>query len=177
MAGMDGLCRALPQMDYFQILRLGAAASPEEIKNAFYKQSRTFHPDRFFHITDAVLRTRVNEIYKRITEAYYVLRDDLKRRKYVADISGPDRAQKLRFTEADEVQSRQAAKKEREEEVGLHPKGRQFFQTALRDVAAERWAVAERNLKTALTYEPSNTRYREKLNEVQQKLKSDFKIR
>lgn len=174
---MDGLCRALPQMDYFQILRLSAAATLEEVKSAFYKQSRSFHPDRFFHVNDALLRSRVNEIYKRITEAYYVLRDDGKRRKYISDISGPDRAQKLRFTEADEVETRQAAKKEREEEVGLHPKGRQFFQTALRDVAAERWAVAERNLKTALTYEPSNARYREKLTEVQQHLKGDFKIR
>ncbi len=174
---MEGLCRTLPQMDYFQILRLSATAAPEEIKTAFYKQSRGFHPDRFFHLNDPLLRTRVNEIYKRITEAYYVLRDETKRRKYVADIGGPDRAQKLRFTEADEVQNRQAVKKEREEEVGLHPKGRQFFQTALRDAAAERWTVAERNLKTALTYEPSNPRYREKLVEVQQHLKSDMKIR
>lgn len=174
---MEGLCRQLTQMDYFQILHVSVSATPNEIKNAFYKQSRTFHPDRFFQLTDPHLRTWVNEIYKRVTESYYVLRDEQKRRKYVADISGPERAQKLRFTEADEVQSRQAAKKEREEEVGLHPKGRQFFQTALRDVAAQRWAVAERNLKTALTYEPSNARYREKLGEVQQQLKGDVKIR
>ena len=102
----------------------------------------------------------------------------------MADISGPERDQKLRFTEASEAETRASAKKQEEEQIGMHPKGRQFYQTGAADVDAGRWASAERNLKMALTYEPSNARYKEKLAEVQKVLTEEarkqgdaFKIR
>ncbi|MFY0575050.1 hypothetical protein ACN28S_12365 [Cystobacter fuscus] len=57
-----------------------------------------------------------------------------------------------------------------EEQIGSNPKGRQFYQTGAADADAGRWASAERNLKMALTYEPANTRYKEKLAEVQKVL-------
>jgi hypothetical protein len=161
---------ALNELDYFEVLKLEKTALPAEIKKAFYRESRTYHPDRFFHLTDTELKEQVKELYKRVTEAYYMLRDDVKRKKYLADVTGPGRAQKLRFTEASEAETKQAAKKEQEEQIGLHPKGRQFYQTAMNEMAGERWAAAERNLKMALTYEPQNARYKEKLNEAQAQL-------
>ena len=78
-------------------------ATPAEIKKAFYKNSRCYHPDRFFQLPDDELKARVNAVYKRLTEAYAVLKEDAKRQKYLADITGPERAQKLRFTEASEA--------------------------------------------------------------------------
>jgi hypothetical protein len=163
----------LDELDYFELLRLPQSAAPTEIKRAFYQESRTYHPDRFFHVADVKLKERINELYKRVTEAYYVLRDDGKRRKYLADINGPERAQKLRFNEASEVETKVAAKKEQEEQIGSHPKGRQFYLVGVSDLEAGRLPAAERNLKMALTYEPSNPRYKEKLTEVQQKLKTE----
>lgn len=162
---------ALDNVDYFQLLKLERTATPADIKKAFHRDSRVYHPDRFYKLPDAQLKERITEVYKRITEAYYVLRDDAKRRVYVADISGPERAQKLRFTEASEAEKKQAVKREIEEQIGTHPKGRQFFQAGMVDFNAERWSAAERNFKMALTFEPSNARYKEKLGEVQQKLK------
>lgn len=164
------LSSTLDELDYFQILKLPKEAPPSEIKRAFYRESRTYHPDRFYHLRDEATKEKVHEIYKRITEAYSVLRDDLKRRKYVEDISGPDRKNRLRFTELSEAEAKQLLKKEQEEQIGTHPKGRQFYQTAMNDIAAENWNAAERNLKMALTFEPSNARYKEKLTEVQNKL-------
>jgi Tfp pilus assembly protein PilF len=110
-----------------------------------------------------------------MTEAYYVLRDDAKRRGYLADVLGPDRQQKLRFTETSEVETKAAARKEQVEQIGKHPKGRQFYQTGMNDFEAQRWAGAERNFKMALTFEPSNQRYKDKLAEVQQKLHQEAK--
>jgi DnaJ-class molecular chaperone len=154
------LCARLDQMDYFEILQVERTAAPPEIKKAFYGVSRTYHPDRYFQLTDKEIKERVNELYKRATEAYYVLRDDAKRRQYTADIAGPERAQKLRFTESSETETRAATKRQVEEQIGSNPKGRQFYQTAAADADAGRWASAERNLKMALTYEPANARYR-----------------
>lgn len=160
----------LDELDYFQVLMLPTTTSPAEIKKAFYRESRAFHPDRFFHLADLALKEQTGELYKRITEAYYVLRDDQKRRQYLADVSGPDRAKKLRFTEASESEAKQAVKREQEEQIGIHPKGRQFYQTAMKEYDAQHWSTAERALKTALTYEPQNARYKERLAEVQKKI-------
>ncbi|WNG38426.1 DnaJ domain-containing protein [Archangium violaceum] len=177
-------CSKLDQQDYFEVLMVERTASPADIKKAFYRESRTYHPDRFFHLSNKELKDRVNELYKRVTEAYYVLRDDAKRRQYTANISGPERAQKLRFTESSEAETRAASKRQVEEQIGTHPKGRQFYQTGAADADAGRWSSAERNLKMALTYEPANTRYKEKLAEVQKVLLEEarkqgdaFKIR
>jgi DnaJ-class molecular chaperone len=170
---LEARCARLDQMDYFEILMVERTTAPADIKRAFYRESRTYHPDRFFHLRNKELQERVNELYKRVTEAYYVLRDDAKRRQYVADISGPERAQKLRFTESSEAETRAASKRQVEERIGTHPKGRQFYQTGAADADAGRWASAERNLKMALTYEPANTRYKEKLAEVQKVLQDE----
>jgi hypothetical protein len=161
---------AMESQDYFQLLGLPYTATKGDIKKAFYRDSRTYHPDRVFHLTDEVSKQHIHSIYKRITEAYYVLRDDAKRAKYLVDIQGRDRAAKLRFTEASEAEQKAEAKKVVEEEFGTVPKARPFFRSALQDIERQNWASAERNLKMGLTYEPGATRFKEKLAEVQKKL-------
>src|SRR5207244_1685748 len=110
-----------------------------------------------------------------ITEAYYFLRDDTKRKKYLADVNSPERKAKLRFTETSEVETKQQQKKEAEEQIGTHPKGRALYATAMKDLDAKRYGDAQRNLKSALMYERDNARYKEKLAEVEQKLHDEFK--
>ena len=170
-AGIDG-------QDYFEVLGLPREASPAEIKAAYYRESRAYHPDRFAALPDQALREQIGRIYRRINEAYTVLRDDAKRKKYVADITGPDRAGKLRFTEADEAQVKDAQKKKIEEQFGQTPNGRKLYAAALSDIQAGRWEAAERNLKSALMYEPQNAKFKEQMALVEKnRPKVDFKIR
>src|SRR5690349_3139713 len=100
---VETLAGALDQLDYFGVLKISQTATPPEIKAAYYRESRAYHPDRFAAFPNAALRDLVGKIYRRVNEAYTVLRDDRKRARYVADLNGPERAQKLRFTEADEA--------------------------------------------------------------------------
>lgn len=169
MMQLNALAARLNTLDYFQILNVPPAATPPDIKSAFHRWSRAYHPDRFYQVADNELKHRVNEVYKRITEAYYVLRDDTKRKAYLADISGLERARKLRFTEAAELETKAAIRKEQEEQIGTHPKGRQFFQAGMADFDAQKWAAAERNFKMALTFEPANPRYKEKFAEARER--------
>src|SRR5574342_592563 len=172
------LVQALDQLDYFGVLKLSQTAGVAEVKAAYHRESRAYHPDRFAALPDQALREQIGRIYRRINEAYTVLRDDAKRKKYVADISGPDREKKLRFTEADEAQVKDAQKKKIEEQFGQTPNGRKFYAAAMADIQAGRWDAAERNLKSALMYEPQNARFKEQMALVEKsRPKVDFKIR
>ena len=157
-------------MDYFVTLNVQPSATPGEIKKAFYRESRTYHPDRFFHLADSQEKTDIGSIYKRVTEAYYVLRDDAKRKKYQGDLAGADRANKLRYTEATESELKAEARKSVEEEFGTSPKARPFFKTALGEFEKGNWQAAISALKMGLTYEPSNARFKEMLAEANKKL-------
>ena len=165
----------LDTLDYFQTLGLAQNAGSGEIKKAFYRESRTYHPDRFFHMPESQVKEDIGTIYKRITEAYYFLRDDQKRRKYLTDITGAERASKLRFTEASESEQKAEARKVVEEEFGSNPKARPFFKSAVADIEKQNWASAERNLKMGLTWEPGNTSFKEMLVEVQKKIEDQRK--
>ncbi len=162
----ETLAQLLDQLDYFQVLKLEQTATPNQIKDAFHRESRAFHPDRFHALPDSPLKRNVGRIYKRVTEAYVILRDDVARKKYLEDINGPDRAAKLRFTPADEQEAREAQKKAHAEQIGTTVKGRQLYAQALKDVEAEKPEAAQRNLKMALTFEPGNQLFKDKLAEL-----------
>jgi DnaJ-class molecular chaperone len=167
------LAQVLDELDYFQILKVGQGANPNEIKTAYYRESRAYHPDRFYQLPNLDLKESIGRIYKRVNEAYVCLRDDVKRAKYLADVNGPDRQKKLRFVEASE----QELKKDKEQEIGATPQGRKFYMAGLQDMAGQRFAAAERNFKMALTYEPNNANYKAKRDEAGKLIKNDMTIR
>ena len=71
--------------DYYSILGVGKNANKEEISKAYKKLARKYHPD--LNQGDA----RAEEKFKDVNEAYEVLKDDEKRKKY--DMFGSDWAQ------------------------------------------------------------------------------------
>jgi curved DNA-binding protein CbpA len=168
---------ALDGLDYFEVLRLPRGAGPHEIKAAFHRESRAYHPDRFAALPSPELRALIGRIYRRVTEAYTVLRDDPKREKYLADVTGPARAGKLRFTGADEVAVREQQKRKAEEQLGQTPNGRRFYLLAVQELQARRLDAAERALKSALMYEPVNARFKEMLAAVEEQRRSAAKAK
>ena len=179
---VETLAAVLDQLDYYGVLKLQQGAGAADVKAAYYRESRAYHPDRFAAVGSPELQAHIGRIYKRINEAYTVLRDDRKRERYLADISGPDRARKLRFTEAEEAQVKEEQKKKLEEQFGQTPNGRKFYATATLEMQAGRWEAAERALKSALMYEPGNQKFKEQLALVQAELektrpKGDYRIK
>jgi curved DNA-binding protein CbpA len=159
---------ALDHLDYFELLRLPRTAGAQDVKAAYYRESRAFHPDRFAAVPSPELRALVGRVYRRVNEAYTVLRDEVKRQRYVLDVSGPERARKLRFTDEDEAAVKEAQKRRAEEQLGSTPNGRRFFAAARQEVQVKRWDAAERALKSALMYEPANAKFKEALAWVEQ---------
>lgn len=61
---------------YYEILEISSTATSEEIKKAFRKCAKKYHPDR--DVNDPTL----SEKFKEINEAYSVLSDEEERKKY-----------------------------------------------------------------------------------------------
>ena len=65
----------MTQRDYYEVLGVPRNASPDDLKSAFRKLARQYHPD-VNKAADA------EERFKEINEAYAVLSDDQKRAAY-----------------------------------------------------------------------------------------------
>src|SRR5207244_5742327 len=77
-----GLDQAMEYKDYYKVLNVSREASADEIKKAFRKLARKYHPD--MNPSDKKAEAK----FKEINEAYEVLSDPDKRRKY--DTLGPN---------------------------------------------------------------------------------------
>ena len=170
---------ALDELDYFEILRIPYQAGATEVRAAYHRESRVYHPDRFAALPSPELRALIGRVYRRVTEAYTVLRDDDRRKRYLADVTGPERKAKLRFTEAEETAVKEQQKRRIEEQLGQTPNGRMLYAGALKDLEQGQWDAAERGIKFALIYEPANARFKELLAQIERsKPKVDpFKIK
>jgi curved DNA-binding protein CbpA len=69
--------------DFYEVLGVGREASDEELKNAYHRLARRYHPDRF-HQTDAKLANQIDSAFAYIARAYGTLADVNSRATYDA---------------------------------------------------------------------------------------------
>ncbi|MBI5849200.1 MAG: DnaJ domain-containing protein [Nitrospirae bacterium] len=69
------------QLNHYEILGIDTSASAEEIKKAYYRAAREYHPDRHFSLPEDV-KGKLLTIFNSVTRAYLTLKDNEKRRKY-----------------------------------------------------------------------------------------------
>lgn len=81
-AELDRLEDALQSGSIYDLLGLKAEAELKEIQDAYYRLSRSWHPDRFFRMDLGNDANRIEHLFVSITHAYKTLSDPLKRRNY-----------------------------------------------------------------------------------------------
>ncbi len=160
------LARIMDELDYYQLIHAERGASAREVKAAYYAISRTFHPDANRHL-EAELHQVVSNIAKRVTEAYSILRDPRRRKAYDRQL---DEGSSVRMQLAEAEAGRRA-----EEIKAQTPQGRQYYNLAVADTKRRDFASAERNLQTALTFEPGNESLKQLYAEAREK--ADAKAR
>jgi len=69
--------------DYYRLLNVTASATPDEIRQAYKKESLKTHPDRLVNATPVEIRLST-ERFQAVADAYYVLSDTKRRREYDA---------------------------------------------------------------------------------------------
>jgi len=169
-AEICALSRMLDRMDYYRLLRLERSAPASAVRGAFQKMRREFHPDAFQNHDDEI-RVAVSRIAKRVNEAYQVLRDTSRRKGYEESLGRGE----LRFDPKAE-----AAQKEASLSGGHTPKGKRFWDDAVRFERGGNIPAALNALKMGLTFEKDNPDFKSKLEELQAKLPkktNDFAIR
>lgn len=153
------LSEAIDDMDYYQILKVEPTATANEIKEAYYRETRVFHPDNFINLEDAELKKRILKISKLITEAYIVLRDFDKRKKYDKQIATGGDKRNIRFVEDD-------TRQETKEDI-ISPQAKKLYTQAMAALMQNRPQEALKNLKLALAFEPNSQTIKKKIEEIQ----------
>jgi curved DNA-binding protein CbpA len=156
---IKALARILDELDYYGLLHVPPGADATEVKRAYFACSRAFHPDANRHLPED-LQAAIARIAKRVTEAYSVLRDPRRRAAYDRRLAGGS-GLRIQLAEAQAEAERSAT-----QQRGRTPQGRQYYARAEADLQRGDRAAAARNLQTALTFEPDNALFREKLAEL-----------
>ncbi len=67
------LRKRMGHLDHRQLFGLSSKADEADIKKAYFKFARKFHPDRFGRDLDPQLKTQIDELFDRITKSYKAL--------------------------------------------------------------------------------------------------------
>ena len=78
---------ALPGQDHYQVLDVERTATALQIKKAYFRLAKAYHPDRHFDPAMADLKDRLDELFHRIHTAYEALSDQAARAEYDLDRS------------------------------------------------------------------------------------------
>lgn len=78
----------LGDLDHYALLDVEASAKPAEIKRAYLKAAKRFHPDALARLGLGDVRAQAGEVFAEITRAHATLSDAKKRADYDAELSG-----------------------------------------------------------------------------------------
>jgi DnaJ-class molecular chaperone len=159
-AEVRALAMLIDELDYYQLLEIPREAQASAVKRAYYTVTRRLHPDANRDLP-AADRESLENIARRVSEAYQVLRDGRRRRAYDGQLAS-GLGGRIRLAEAEAQADRDAVA----HHLGRTPNGRRYFNLARGDIDRGDLASAQRNLRTALTFEADNAYFKQKLDEV-----------
>ena len=151
---IHALSRLIDRMDYYRLLRVTPGAPSPEIRLAYHRARREFHPDAFLR-SEPELRQSVEIVARRVNEAYLTLRDPQRRARYDADLERGQLREKPRSRMEIDAASQ-----------GRTPNGRRFYAQALAEERAGRLDEAISQLRMALTFEREHEGFQAKLREI-----------
>lgn len=70
VARIEKLYGEYRSLDYYRVLEVSKDSSLAEIKRAYHRMAKEFHPDRYLHVRSESLREKLHAIFSYINEAY-----------------------------------------------------------------------------------------------------------
>jgi curved DNA-binding protein CbpA len=149
---IDHILEWLDKSDYYQILNIPREANSQQIKESYFKLSQQYHPDRYFSSVEKSIQMKFTQAFKRINEAYLVLKNHHKRKRYDEKAFGEERAKNLRYQRSEEDRSGPV----NPEDFAKTTNGKKYLKLALVAQRKKDWRTVEMNLNFAIGYEPDN---------------------
>ena len=179
---------------YHEILGVTRAAESRDIKLAYFKLSKEFHPDRYFRKNVGDFGPRLERIFKKVAEAYELLSDPNTRKEIETSLGpepapaapeqgsysgggtkekiGPDKkpaTKQVKVPTRMENLARLRARFKMPKKVKAERefRARQFYQTARVAVHEKRWLEAAASMRLAIAFDPWNAEYKQAFAEIQ----------
>ncbi len=167
--------KKLDELTHYQLLNVDRRAEQKEIKRAYFRVSKDYHPDSFFRKDIGTFKSKINALFKAISNAYEVLSNPQKRAAYDATLPYEptpeeiEEAEKKKKTEQRDARLREERKKRLLRRMPMAKRkaqARQHFENA--KVAREDQDILKANneIRIAISLDPENSVYQDFLKEV-----------
>lgn len=175
---IDKFYNNLDKMNYYQILNISFDAPLRVIKQQFYFFSREFHPDRYFKKNIGEYKNKIEEIYKKIREAYEVLSDNVSKEIYneSASVSVTEKTAVVK-SEVKKAEEKIESVKEFRTSPVLNAitervkKAKSLFEEGMKFYNEGNFHSALNNFKLSVAYDPFNRKYKEMLVKTDEQTK------
>jgi curved DNA-binding protein CbpA len=185
-------CLAKP---YHEILGIERNADAKEVKRAYFRLSREFHPDRYFRKNVGAFGPRLERIFKKVAEAYELLSDPNTRAEIERSLAempspapaagdgeyrsttpqseriGPDPKQPRGYRVPDRMENLERLRKRfamPKKVLGeRRVRARQLFQAAKVSAHEGRFLEAAASMRLAIAFDPWNDEYKSGFADIQ----------
>lgn len=84
----------MERQNFYEVLGVAPTAGREEIKKAYFRLAKEYHPDRHFEVEMGQVKKELESLFVRITQAYDTLLLEKKRKAYDAELASGKQSQK-----------------------------------------------------------------------------------
>jgi curved DNA-binding protein CbpA len=181
---------------YHDLLGVDRSATTKDIKLAYFRLSKEYHPDRYFRRNIGTYALRLDRIFKRVCEAYELLSDPATRAEIERHLIetgpptegaysgaggtreqiGPDpsaspsrrpRGPQIPMRVRNLQRLRARFKVPKKALVERQFKARQFYDSARAAAHEKRWLEAAASMRLAIAFDPANPEYKIGFAEIQ----------
>ncbi|OIP29187.1 MAG: hypothetical protein AUK47_28060 [Deltaproteobacteria bacterium CG2_30_63_29] len=151
------------ETDHYRVLGVERTAGVVEIRGAYLKLMKAFHPDNYFNRIGEELQTKLETAYQKVVSAFDILADQKRRDKYdislghfAGAVDGSSEDVKRKRAELEEYRSKNAARIR---------KAKDLWDSALEDEKAGRLKDARSKVQLAINFDPKNPMFERKLQQ------------
>lgn len=169
-AAIEDIHRRYEDLGYYGILGISRNSSLTEVKTAYYKAAKKFHPDIHYYVSEGSLKDKLSDIFSFVYEAYKTLSDPQKRKDYdkLATIKPPKSATPQDKARAAFEEGKNQFRKNNFPEAELLFGQAAYYDSSISEyqyhyslvlVKLNKLKAAEKAVERALGLEPTNTTY------------------